>query len=402
MTPTEGELVSESGPQSSAPLEIREIPLGDPQLKAFVKLPWKLYKNDPHWTPHLSMDLLGNKVLGAKGLLTDKDHAYQKFADTTHFMAYRNGEAVGRISAAINHRFNDYYDSKFGFFGFFEVIEDYEVAEALLDAAKAWISDKGMKTMRGPGEYSNATHERQALLIKGFDTDPAMELTHNPPYYQEFMERYGLVKTKDYVAHMLHFDQPIPDRLTEIADKIRARGRVTTRPLDMKHFNRDVKLVVEIYNEAWAKNWGFLPITDEEADIIAEGLKMVADPGLARFAYIDGEPVAVLGAFPDPNYWLRPRWKWYGDSDVVRIARLLKGRRHTPRVRLMFFGIRPGWRRLGIDALLFDEIHEYAVSNGYKECDISLLLENNDLVIRASEFMGAEQYKTYRIFDMKL
>jgi len=382
-------------------ITIEQVDLGEPGLKRFVDLHWKLYQDDPYWCPQLNMDLLGSRVFGTKGLLTDS-HPYHEWADVTHFLAHRSGKTVGRISASINHRFNEYYETRIGFFGFFECVEDYDVAKALLDAAREWITAQGMDTMRGPGEYSNATHERQACLIDGFDSPPTVELTHNPPYYPEFFERYGLKKTKDYHAYILDIQDPPDPRMRLMADRVAKRHDVVTRMIDLSRFNEEIALVLQIYNEAWAKNWGFLPITQAEGEILAESLKPICDPGLVRFAYIDGEPVAVLGAFPDPNYWLRPRWKWYGDSDMVRIGRLLRGRKDTPHVRLMFFGIRPGWRRRGVDVLLYRQIHEYALQNDYETVDISLLLEDNDLVIRAASFMGAHRYKTYRIYDMPI
>ena len=170
----------------------------------------------------------------------------------------------------------------------------------------------------------------------------------------------------------------------------------------MKDLLSEVRLITEIYNESWAQNWGFLPVTDEEAVDLADSLRLVADPGLIRFAFVDGKPAAVLGALPDPNQALRPRWHWYGDSDPIRIARLLRMRRHIPFLRLMFFGVRPGYRRTGIDAILYSEVKEYAITKGYKRCEASLLLEDNHLILSPSEFMGARRYKTWRIYDLVL
>ncbi|MDO9556317.1 MAG: hypothetical protein Q7J82_01875 [Coriobacteriia bacterium] len=382
-------------------LTITEIPLGDPRLKEFVRFPYSIYKGDERWTPQLDADLLGNKLLGMQGLLMP-DHPYHKTAQATHFMAHRNGEPVGRVSAVVNQRIDEGWGDKFGFFGFFEVIEDYAVAEALLDAARDWTKAHGAKILRGPGEYSNITHERQACLTEGYDQDVYVEHTYNPPYYAEFIERYGFEKTKDYVAYLIDLTKPANERLTRVAAAVRKRASIQTRQVELENLASEVKLIIDIYNQAWAENWGFLPITDWEADALLESLKLILDPGLIRFAYHDGKPIAVLGCFPDPNVALRPRWKWYGDSDYVRIARLLKIRRHLPRVRLMFFGVLPGYRRMGTDALLFEEVLEYAQSHGYKDCDASLLLENNDLVIRASEFMGGHEYKKWRIWDYKL
>lgn len=386
---------------STAPVTITEIPLGDPRISDFVAFHWLLYRNDPLWTPQLNADLLGNKMLGITGLLTP-EHEYHKTATVTHFMAHRGQTPVGRVSVSINHRFNDFYDSHYAFFGFFEVVEDYEVAAALLDAARAWATAHGAAVLRGPGEYSNATHERQACLIDGFDQDVYVEHTYNPPYYKDFIERYGFEKSMDYHAYLINIAEPLSDRLAKVADGVRKRDHLVTRMVNMDDFQNDLRLVIQIYNQAWAQNWGFVPLEEWEADALAESLKPIIDPGMCRFAYYKGEPVAVLGAFPDPNYALRPRWKWYGDSDYTRIARLFATRRAIPRVRLIFFGIVPGFRRLGADALLFDEMHAYARTKGYQECDVSLLLEVNDLVIRASEFMGGHRYKTWRIWDLPL
>ncbi|MCJ7425837.1 MAG: GNAT family N-acetyltransferase [Dehalococcoidales bacterium] len=386
---------------SRAPLRIEEISLGSPRIKLFADLPWHIHRGDPCWTPPLRGDLLGNRWLGLVGLLTPK-HPYHRDAEVTHFLAWRDGKAVGRVSAAINRRFNEYHGTRIGFFGFWDVIEDYAVAKALLERACAWVKERGMTVIRGPGEYSNATHERQGILIDGFEYPPTVELTHNPPYYADFLERYGFGKAKDYHAYIMDVQTPPPPRLQRLAEQVRQRRDIETRPLILKHLQKEVHLIVKIYNDSWAQNWGFLPITDEEAILLANSLRLIVDPGLVQFAFVRGEPAAVLGAFPDPNYALRPRWRWYGDSDLIRLIRLLRKRRHTGRTRLMFFGIRPGFRNLGIDALLYERVKNYAIGKGYSTCEASLLLEDNHLILRPSEFMGAKRYKTWRIYDLPL
>lgn len=376
--------------------------MGSSRMKPFVDFPWRLYRHDPCWTPPLRGDLLGSRLLGLIGLLTPK-HPYHRHAEVTHFLAWRSSEPVGRVSVSINRRFNQHYGTRIGFFGFWETVNDYEVASALLDRAQAWVRDRGMTILRGPGEYSNATHERQGILIEGFEYPPTIELTQNPPYYGEFLERYGFRKAKDYYAYMLDMQTPAPARLERLKEVVRSRRDIETRSLNLKELSKEVHLVIKIYNEAWSKNWGFLPITDDEVDMLVDSLRLVIDPGLIRFAFVRGEPAAVLGLFPDPYYALRPRWHWYGDSDLVRILRLLwMRRRKVPLTRLMFYGVRPGFRRLGIDALLFSEVKEYALKRGYRTCEASLLLEDNRLIISSAEFMGAERYKTWRIYDLPL
>jgi GNAT superfamily N-acetyltransferase len=382
-------------------LRIDELPLGHPGLKDFVELPWRLYRNDPCWTPPLRGDLLGSRMLGLKGLLTP-GHPYHREAEVTHFLAWRNGITVGRVTAAINRRYNGHYGARIGSFGFFEVIEDYGVARALLDRAKDWVAERGMDILRGPGEYSNVTHERQGILIDGFEYPPTVELTHNPPYYADFMDRYGFRTAMDYHAYVMDITTPIDPALARLAERARKRHGITTRQVDLKDLKNEVRLIVKLYNEAWAENWGFLALSDEEADALADTLKPVIDEGLMRFAYVDGEPAAVLGALPDPNRALRPRWKWYGDPDIARVLRLLRMRRHIPFVRLMFFGIPPRFRRMGLDGLLFAEVKEYCQKNGYTECEASMLLDDNYRIIGSSEFMGGRRYKTWRIYEMAL
>lgn len=326
-------------------------------------------------------------------------HPYHRHATVTHFLARRDGEVVGRISAAINHRFNDHYGSRIGSFGFFEVVEDYGVAAALLDAARDWIVAQGMDAMRGPGEYSNATHERQGILIDGFDTDPTVECTHNPRYYAEFLERWGLGKVKDYVAYMAQIDDVAEGRVHALADTARKHDTIQIRRADISNFQSEVRRIIFIYNQAWAKNWGFLPLTEDEADSLADTLKPIVDPGLIYFATGHGADTAVIGVFPDPNWALKPRWGLLGDSDLVRLSRLLMLRRRIPRVRLMFFGVIPEQRKRGIDALMYWTLFQHMKDHGYTQVEASLLLEDNDLIIRASAATSGKHYKTWRIYE---
>jgi len=382
-------------------LHIEEIPLGSPRIRLFERFPWRLYRDDPCWTPPLKGDLLGSRLLGLTGLLTPK-HPYHRHAEVTHFLAWKNGTPVGRISAAVNRRFNDYYNTRTGFFGFWDVIDDYDTARELFNRACGWAMSRGMTLLRGPGDYSNATHERQGVLIDGFEYPPTVELTHNHPYYPEFLDRYGFRKAKDYYAYSMDVQTPVPPRLEKLSEQVKQRRDVETRPLIFRDLDNEIKLIVRIYNDTWSQNWGFLPVTDDEASMLANSLRLIVDPNLVWFAFVKGEPAAVLGAFPDPNVALRPRWRWFGDSDLVRVARLLLTRRRIPSTRLMFFGIRPGFRNLGIDAILYEKVKNYAVAHGYQKCEASLLLEDNNLILRPSEFMGAKKYKTWRIYDLPL
>jgi GNAT superfamily N-acetyltransferase len=383
-------------------LRIEQIPLGDRRLREFVEVPWHLYKGDPCWTPQLKAEYLGSRLLGLPGLLTPR-HPYHQHAEVTHFLATRGSEPVGRVSAAINRRFNEYHGTEIGSFGFFETVKDFDVARSLLDAARSWVEKRGMKVLRGPGEYSNATHERQGVLVKGFEYPPTVELTYNPPYYGELLERYGFHKAKDYFAYAAtEFKPEHPARLARIAERVRARSRITTRKANLDSLDEEIKLLVHIYNEAWARNWGFLPLTDEEAHALAETLRPVLIPDLLLFAFVDGEPAAVLGALPDLYVPLRPRWRWPLDTDLVRSARVLLQRNRIPRLRIMFMGVRPGFRQIGADALLFYELYKAALPRGYTMAEASMMLEDNGDITRITSAMGLHHYMTWRIYDLEL
>jgi GNAT superfamily N-acetyltransferase len=384
----------------SDPATLERIELGSPRLKQFVDVPWRLMRGDPYWTPPLRADLLGSTVLKIDGLLRPTN-PYHRHAEVCHWIAWRGDEPVGCISASVDRAFNEFHKTCLGNFGFFDCLDDAEVASQLVDTARAWIAERGMLAMRGPGQYGNATHERQGVLVEGFQYPPVVELTHNPSYYGRLLEDCGLVKVKDYVAYTLDLTAPGPTELPRIAQQVRRHHpEIRTRSADRSRLADEVALIVDLYNAAWKDNWGFMPLTPDDAAGIVASLEPIVDEEFVRFAYVGDVPAAVFGGIPDPYWALRPRWKWYGDSDAVRVARLLASRGHIPRTRMMFFGIRPEFRALGIDAILYEETLRAAHSRGYRECDISMLLEDNVLIRRAAEFMGARCYKTWRIYEM--
>ncbi len=245
------------------------------------------------------------------------------------------------------------------------------------------------------------TNDRLSSL-DGFQYPPTSELTYNPPYYAEFLKRYGFRKAKDYVAYIFNWENTNILRLRKLAQKVSRNLSIETRSLILPELKTEVRLILEIYNEAWAQNWGFLPISAEEGEAIADSLRLIIDPGMVRFAFVKGQPAAVIGFIPDPNYALRPRWRWYGDSDLVRLVRLLIMRRRIPRTRGMFFGIIPEFRNLGIPALLANELADYLLPRHYLESDASLILEDNEAIIKVINVFGGKYYKRWRIYDLPL
>jgi GNAT superfamily N-acetyltransferase len=219
--------------------------------------------------------------------------------------------------------------------------------------------------------------------------------------YGEFLERFGLSKAKDYHAYRIRLAAP-SSRMNRLVEAVQRRRVIETRPVDRSRLRAEIDGIVSIYNEAWSKNWGFFPLCEAEAEAIAANLKLILDPGLMRFATVEGEMAAVLGALPDPYVPLRPRWTRRGDSDWARALRMLRTRHRISVMRLMFFGVRPRFRNVGVDAVLYQQIQAYAFAQGYTICEPSMLLEDNNLILRASAHMGGERYKTWRVYEMSL
>ena len=372
------------------------------KIKQFVKYHWDLYKNDQFFIPQLNMELSGSKILGQVGLLY-KDHPFHKKADVVYFMAYRGTKIIGRISACINYKYNEIHNEKIGHFGFFEVEDNYETAKLLLDKAVDWIQEKGMLKVHGPSNFS--ANESWGLLIDPYDDYPFMGTTYNKPYFRDFIEKYGFVKVKDLLGQLMPlYKNPNTDkrleRLKGIVEKIKTRYGINVRPINLKNFEEELRIVHSIYNSAWAENWGAVPMDFEEFHHTAVNLKLIADPNIFLIAYKDGKPVAFIGTVPDVNEMIKRKRSLFGNGDIVRSIRLLFKRKKVKRVRLFLFGILKEFRKIGLDSLLYYESFLNAYKHGkYEECEISWLLEDNILVIRAGESMNAKHSRTWRLYE---
>ncbi len=374
-------------------------------LNEFYRFPLSLYRNDPNFIYPMKMDLMGNKILGTHGLFTSH-HPFHNHADVQYMIAKKGNDIVGRISCSINHTYNDHHKKKSGAFGFFEVTEDYDVAKALLDKGVNWITSKGMNEILGPQNFSS--NESWGLLIEGYEHLPFMETPYNKVYYKEFLEKYGFQKAKDMIAQIMPVKMSETttkrhDRLTRIVDRIKREREITIRPINLKKgFMDDIEIMRTIYNDAWKDNWGFVPINKEEMDHAAQNLKIVADQGLIQFAYVKDEPAGFIGSIPDVNEMIGPSYGFMGHSDYFRIIKILLKRRKVKRVRLMLLGILEKYKKIGMDAVLYYESFNNAHTKHYENCEISWLLEDNVLVIRAGESMGGKKYKTWRIYSLNI
>ncbi len=354
-------------------------------LMSFIKLQWKIYKGDPYWVPPLLMD--------RKKLLDTKKNPFYKHSDIEMFLARKDGELVGRIAAIINYNHNKFQEEEIGFFGFFESINDQEVANALFDAAKDWISKKGFSAMRGP--MNPSTNDEVGLLVEGFDSSPIMLMTYNPKYYLDLFTNYGLKKEKDLYAYHVNKDRVFTPKLERVARMVTHKEGHTFRSINMKDLNNEIKLVKEVYNEAWSKNWGFVPMTDEEFDFLAEDLKQVVVPDLVIFAMAKGKPVGFALSLPDINYALKFNKKGH---IIPGVYHLLTKKKDIHWVRIMVLGVIHEYQQTGIAAVLFHETAKRGTTLGYNDGEASWVLEDNLMMNRSADLMNAERYKTYRVY----
>jgi len=353
----------------------------------FIKSQWNFYHGDPYFVPPLIMD--------RKKLLDQKKNPFYTHAQMQLWMAEENGEIVGRIGAIVNDNHNKTHNDKVGFFGFFECSNRQDVAKMLLDTAKVWLKQRGMDTMRGPANPS--MNDETGLLVDGFDDSPRILMTYNPRYYANLLEKYGLKKSKDLWAWKIRRDTVITPKLERVARLVEERSKVTLRCVNMKNLKSELALVKDIYNKAWEKNWGFVPMTNEEIDFIANDLKSIVNPKYVYFAEKDGKTVGFSLTLPDVNQVLRSNKKGHL---LPAIPKLLFGLKKVTWSRIVILGVLPEYRHIGIDALMYYHTAIDCGNAGITAGEASWVLEDNIMMNRAAELMNAEKYKTYRMYDM--
>lgn len=373
-------------------VQVTPVRRGD-ERTAFIRLPYTLYRGDPNWVPPLEME--------RRDFLDPRKSPFFEFAEVELFLARREGEVVGRIAAIKDPRYNEFHGTRWGFFGLFECVNDAGVARALLEEAANWLRPKGFDTMVGPMSFS--TNYECGLLVEGFDTPPAIMMAYNPPYYGRLLEACGLAKAKDLWAWELSSSAPPPEKVVRIAEKIRQREGITVRPVNLKDFEAEVERIKSIYNSAWERNWGFVPMTDREFYHLVGELKQIFVPELALMAEVKGEVVAFALTVPDANQALKAaggRLTTYGLP--IGLIRMLLASRRIHWLRLVVLGIKEGYRRRGLDAILYLDTLRKAKELGYTGGEISWTLEDNHLVNRAIESMGGKRTKTYRVYQRPL
>lgn len=373
------------------PFTIEEVTARN-QIKEFIDLPFRLYRDDPNWVPPVKYF--------QKELFNRSKHPFHEHGDVHLFLARNDsGDVVGRIASIVNHAHNEYHGERTGFFGFLEGRKDEELFKVLLSTAEKVLRDAGMEAVQGPMNFS--TNEECAMLVKGFDSPPLVMMTYNPRWYPEMMQKNGYTKTKDLYAYYLDSGKTDYSRIARVAGLVLRRNRIAIRDISIKRIHEEVPIIMDIYNECWKDNWGFIPMTHREMDMMADELKMIMVPELAPIVEIDGVPVAFAIAIPDANQaFIR------AGGSLLRAVFALKVplfRTKINQVRVMLLGVRKSYRGRGLEALLINRVIEASIRRKMGRGELSWVLEDNEPMRKILEKdLDADHYRIYRIYQKSL
>ena len=371
-------------------------PVTDPAgLRAFIDLPNRLYRDEQGYVPLLNVE--------RDETLNPKKNAYYQHADGQYWLAFREGKPVGRISAQIDRLHLETHGDQAGHFGLLDAIDDPDVFHALLKMAEAWLKERGAKQVRGP--FNLSINEECGLPINGFDHPPMMLMPFAPNYIENHLKDQGFTKAKDLLAYSLDINEDIKIPAERLLDRVSQEARITVRPVEMRRYKAELAVVLDIFNNAWADNWGFIPFTDAEMQQIAQGMRPLIRPNLNYIAEVDGKPAAMVICLPnlleiikDLNGRLLP----FGWAKLL--WRLKTSRFQSCRVPLM--GIRKEFHGTMIGAallpLVLKSLHLGLVKEGFSRVEMSWILEDNMPMRRILEGMGADPYRTYRLFEKPL
>jgi len=362
------------------------------QLRRFIAYPDALYKGDPNYVAPLTSERLE--------FFDFKKNPFFRSAKAKLFLAMQNRQVVGRIATCVNFNHNEFHGEQAGFFGFFDCPDNYEIASMLLKVAMIMLKREGMEKMRGPMSFS--TNHECGFLREGFDSPPVVMMTYNQPYLPKLAERFGLKKAMDLLAYKLTSDDPIPERIQTVADRMRRRAGITLRSINMSDFDNEARRINSIYRDAWEKNWGFVPMTEEEFFYMARQLKQIVDPNLVIIAEHEGKPVAFSLAVPDVNQALIHLNGKLLPLGLLKLLWHTKVRNKIDGARIIMLGVIPRFQKRGIDSMLYVSTYQRGIERGYTWAELSWILETNDLMRRGVEQLGAKMYKRYRIVEMPL
>jgi GNAT superfamily N-acetyltransferase len=356
----------------------------------FIDLPYRLHSGTP-WVPPLKIE--------RRAFLSRKLNPYFKHGEAEYFLAWRDGRVVGRVSAQIDHAFNEYHQSRWGMFGFLDMEDDAEVAKALLDAAATWLQARGCDRMVGPMDFS--MNEESGVLIEGHEREPLIRQPWHPPYYQRLCEEAGLEKAMDLYSWMLE----ISDRkdmlpiLPELDKRAREEHGVKIRKMSRLRLRQEMDRFAEIYNAAWAENWGFVPYSKQDLDTYTFDMHLAFSRNWFMVAERDGETIAVAITLPDLNQVLK---RMKGRILPFGWWHYLNRNRICDRVRIGFLGVKPEHQHTGVAASLYIEHFDVAERVRQKYGEAGWILETNEAMNRGLEAMSAEIVKKYRLYERSL
>jgi GNAT superfamily N-acetyltransferase len=377
---------------AEASLEVRPVS-GRRELTAFIKLPFRLHRGTP-WVPPL--------ISERRRFLDRSRNPYFEHAEAEYFLAWRDGRPVGRVTAQIDSRWDEFQGGNDAQFGFIEGEDDPEVFDALFEAAESWAREHGRQRLLGPMDFT--TNDECGLLIEGYDLDPLILQPWHPPYYRDRLEDRGYEKTTDLLMWNLEMgelkqEDRFADAIHAVADKVESEHGITVRNMRKSDLEAEMGRFMEVYNAAWAPNWGFVPITDEEVAFQAKNMKQILDERWAFIAERDGEVLGAALTLPDINQVTR---KMNGRLLPVGWLRFLLGRRKIDRVRVFALGVKPEYQHTGIAARFYVRHIETAAELGVPGGETGWILETNKPMNRAMEGMGGRVVKRYRLYEKSL
>jgi GNAT superfamily N-acetyltransferase len=364
---------------------------GRRELGRFIALPYRLHSTSPFWCPPLRIE--------RRMFLSRRQNAFFKHGDAQLFCAWRDGRVVGRISAQIDHAYNVYHSSATGMFGFLEIEDDPEVLPALLAAAEAWLRERGMTEMLGPMDFG--MNDENGVLVEGYDREPMVKQPWHPPYYAARCEEAGLEKAMD----LWMWELDISDRaqivpiIFQLAEETEPKHGVHIRKMSRRSLRRDMDRFAEVYNAAWANNWGFSPYSKEDLDYYTQELQLVFDKPWFMVAEKDAETVAVAITVPDINQVL---FKMKGRILPFGWWHFLRRKRIINRCRVGFLGVKPEYQHTGVAAALYVEHFEQAARTRVKWGEMGWILETNRAMNRGMRAMNGRKVKTYRVYGREL
>ena len=357
----------------------------------FIELPFRLHSTSPQWVPPLRLE--------RHMFLSRRMNAYFKHAGAQEFLATRDGRVVGRVSAQIDAAYDAEHGPGTGMFGFLEMEDDAEVAQALIGAAQAWLAERGRHHMIGPMDYT--MNDEAGLLVEGYLREPMIKQPWHPAYYQRLVEATGLTKAIDLFMWELVIDdrEKILPIIFELAEQCETKHGVKLRHMRRRDLSKEIKVFGEVYNAAWKRNWGFVPYSDADLKHYAEELQLVFDKHWFMLAEKDGETIGIAITVPDINQVLKlmggrvfPTGWWH----------YLRRRRIVDRCRVGFLGVKPAYQHTGVAAGLYAEHFDMATATPVKGGEMGWILETNKAMNRAMKAMGGEIVKKYRVYERRL